>query len=166
MSPKLKDELREWLEQADARRELADSGDEQSVDADLDAREIEELRRLFADRMREQTERHDGGNYWIGTGGTSPFGQGGASQVGLTTGSSGGGRSAVHVADARNYRPYRSDVTLDIRQLEVALRRLRAFVRFFRRKFVHSRELCILHRWLVVDKNNFPLLKKFLVLRR
>lgn len=127
VSTKISDELREWLDQADARRERAEAGE--SPSQELTAIEIEELRQLFAERMREQTERHDGGNYWIGTGGTSPFGQGGASQAGLSTGSSGGGRSAVHVADARSYRPYRSDVTLDIRQLEVALRRLRAFVR-------------------------------------
>lgn len=128
VSPKLKDELREWLDEAAARRRESEAAVD-DLTADLDEQQIEELRRLFAERMREQTERHDGGNYWIGTGGTSPFGQGGAAQSGLTTGSSGGGRSAVHVADARNYRPYRSDVTLDIRQLEVALRRLRAFVR-------------------------------------
>lgn len=122
---KLTDELRQWLEAAAQRRARTDADQL----ARLDAKEIEELRRLFAERMAEQTERHDGGNYWIGTGGSSPFGQGGSAQSGLSTGSSGGGRSAVHVADARNYRPYRSDITLDIRQMEVALRRLRAFVR-------------------------------------
>ena len=41
----------------------------------------------------------------------------------------GGGRSALGVADARRYRPYRSDVVLDVRQIEVALRKLRAFRR-------------------------------------
>ena len=38
---------------------------------------LEELRDLFEERMREQNERHDGGNRWIGTGGTSPFGHSG-----------------------------------------------------------------------------------------
>ncbi len=91
--------------------------------------DLDELLAEYQKRLGEQTERHDGGPYWIGTGGTSPFGQGGAAGGGLSTGSSGGGRSAIQIADARQYRRYRSDVTLDIRQLEMALRRLRAFVR-------------------------------------
>ncbi len=123
-APELTDELREWLDAMSER--LAEVTD---ADDPLSQQEVDELLAEFEKRMTEQTERHDGGNDWIGTGGTSPFGQGGQVRSGLSTGSSGGGRSAVHVADARNYRPYRSDVTLDIRQLEVALRRLRAFVR-------------------------------------
>ena len=113
------EEMAEWL---DAVQSRGDPDTEELPDLD-------ELLEEFQRRLREQTERHDGGPYWIGTGGTSPFGQGGRAAGGLTTGSSGGGRAAIHIADARRYRGYRSDVTLDIRQLEVALRRLRAFVR-------------------------------------
>ena len=113
------EEMAEWLDAVESRRD--------PVTEDLP--DLEELLQEFQRRLREQTERHDGGPYWIGTGGTSPFGQGGQAAGGLTTGSSGGGRAAIHIADARRYRGYRSDVTLDIRQLEVALRRLRAFVR-------------------------------------
>ncbi|MGB7983113.1 MAG: VWA domain-containing protein [Candidatus Nanopelagicales bacterium] len=117
----LSDEMREWLD------EVAERGERAAGDAELP--DLDELLAEYQKRLREQTERHDGGPYWIGTGGTSPFGQGGSSASGLSTGSSGGGRAAIQVADARRYRGYRSDVTLDIRQLEVALRRLRAFVR-------------------------------------
>ncbi len=117
----LSDEMREWLDEVEQR--AAQRQDDESL-PDLD-----ELLAEYQKRLREQTERHDGGPYWIGTGGTSPFGQGGSAAGGLSTGSSGGGRAAIHAADARRYRGYRSDVTLDIRQLEVALRRLRAFVR-------------------------------------
>lgn len=125
--PQLSEELRSWLDEA---AQAAAERDSQDAPTELpDTAAIDELLREFAERMKEQTERHDGGNYWIGTGGTSKFGQAGKSQQGLSTGSSGGGRSALHVADARNYRPYRSDVTLDIRQFEVALKRLRSFVR-------------------------------------
>ena len=121
--PELTEQLREWLDQFRDPNEPIEGPDHLSESS------LEELLEKFRERMAEQTERHDGGNYWIGTGGTSPFGQAGKAQSGLSTGSSGGGRSAIHVADARNYQSYRSDITLDIRQLEVALRRLRAFVR-------------------------------------
>ncbi|HEX7666537.1 MAG TPA: VWA domain-containing protein, partial [Polyangiaceae bacterium] len=78
---------------------------------------------------KEQKERHDGGNRWIGTGGTSPFGANGTNPNGVRVGSQGGGRSAMAVADARRYKGYRSDLVLDVRQIEVALRKLRAFHR-------------------------------------
>jgi uncharacterized protein with von Willebrand factor type A (vWA) domain len=79
--------------------------------------------------LREQKERHDGGNRWVGTGGTSPFGANGVHPTGIRVGPRGGGRSAMGIADARRYKPYRSDLVLDIRQIEVALRKLRAFQR-------------------------------------
>ena len=65
----------------------------------------------------------------IGIGGTSPFGQQGQNPSGLRVGQRGGGRSAMGIADARSFRPYRSDLLLDIRQIEVALRKLKAFQR-------------------------------------
>jgi hypothetical protein len=117
-------ELDEWLKDPKARKEL--SPEELAMIQSLD---MEELRRLFEERMREQKERHDGGNRWIGTGGTSPFGQQGAHPSGLRVGARGGGRSAMGVADARRFQPYRSDLVLDVRQIEVALRKLRAFAR-------------------------------------
>jgi len=95
----------------------------------LESLDIEELRRLFEERLTEQRDRHEGGNRWIGTGGTSPFGAGGHHPSGLRVGPTGGGRSAIGVADARRYRPYRSDVVLDVRQIVVALRKLRNFIR-------------------------------------
>jgi len=117
----LTEQLREWLDQQSER--MAQAGD------DVEPPDLGEMLELFAQRKREQAERHDGGEYWIGTGGKSQMGQAGSAEKGLSTGSSGGGRAAIRIADMRSYRPYRSDVTLDIRQMEVALRRLRAFVR-------------------------------------
>ncbi len=120
----LRDELFEWLESA-RHRELTE--DERAL---VDSLDLDELRRLFEERLAEQDERHDGGDRWIGTGGTSPFGHSGAAhRRGFRVGGAGHGRSAVQVADARRYRPYRSDLTLDVRQMGVALRRLRAFAR-------------------------------------
>jgi uncharacterized protein with von Willebrand factor type A (vWA) domain len=119
------EELLSWLQDPIKLRDLSPEERE-----GLEALDLEELLRRFEERLREQKERHDGGNYWIGTGGTSPFGRGGANPAGLQVGPrSGGGRGAVQTADARKYKPYRSDVVLDVRQIEVALRKLRAFAR-------------------------------------
>lgn len=117
-------ELEDWLRDPRARLEL--SPEELAMLQHLD---LDELRRLFEQRLREQKERHDGGDRWIGTGGKSPFGAHGAHPTGVRVGPHGGGRSAMAVADARVYRPYRSDLVLDVRQIEVALRKLRAFTR-------------------------------------
>ena len=87
--------------------------------------DLEALRALFAQRLREQQERHDRGNRMLGTGGTSPFGQHGQHPKGMRVGSEGGQRSAVQVAEERHYENYRRDRTLDIRQLQVALKKLR-----------------------------------------
>jgi uncharacterized protein with von Willebrand factor type A (vWA) domain len=116
--------LEEWLRDPRARKNL--SLEELEM---LEHLSLDELRRLFEERMHEQRERHDGGNRWIGTGGTSPFGSHGAHPTGVRVGAQGGGRSAMAVADARMYRPYRSDLVLDVRQIEVALRKLRALAR-------------------------------------
>jgi uncharacterized protein with von Willebrand factor type A (vWA) domain len=120
-------ELEEWLKDPKVLEGLTE---EQK--AAIQELSVEELRDLLEQRMREQKERHDGGNRWIGTGGTSPFGTGGhhPSGVSMRSGSGGrGGRSALGMADARRYRPYRSDLVLDVRQIEVALRKLRSFAR-------------------------------------
>lgn len=116
------DDLDEWLKDPRERPDLTD--EEKSK---LKALDLEELKRLFEERLREQAERHDGGSYWIGSGGTSPFGVNGYHPTGISLRP--GGRSALKSADARRYRSYRSDIILDVRQLEMALRRLRSFGR-------------------------------------
>ncbi len=79
--------------------------------------------------LKEQKDRHEGGNKWIGTGGTSPFGNGGVNPEGIRIGGEGGGRSAVKVWEARAYRDYDSERELGTRNIKVALRRLRRFAR-------------------------------------
>lgn len=118
------DELMQWLKDARARPTLTD--EERAL---LEALDFDEVERLFQERLRDQKERHDGGNHFIGTGGKSPFGRGGAHPKGLRVGPSSGGKSAIKTADARAYQGYRSDLVLDVRQIEVALRKLRAFAR-------------------------------------
>ena len=87
--------------------------------------DLEALRALFAQRLREQQERHDRGSRMIGTGGTSHFGQHGQHPKGIRVGGEWGQRSAVQVAEERHYENYRRDRTLDIRQIQVALKKLR-----------------------------------------
>jgi uncharacterized protein len=87
--------------------------------------ELEELMRLLEKRMKEQTEQHDGGGKWIGRGGKSPFGHSGYHPGGIRIGGQSGGRSAVKVAAERRFRNYSSDLTLDTRQIKVALKKLR-----------------------------------------
>jgi uncharacterized protein len=81
-------------------------------------------------RLAEQKDRHEGGSKWIGTGGTSPFGQGGFNPEGVRIGSVGGRqRSAVKVWDAREYQNLDESRELGTRNLKMALRRLRRFAR-------------------------------------
>ncbi|WP_153102218.1 vWA domain-containing protein [Paraburkholderia hayleyella] len=87
---------------------------------------LEQLRQ----RMAEQKERHEGGNKWIGTGGTSPFGHGGYHPEGIRIGGeSAGHRTALKVWQARAYRDYDDQIEIGTRNLKVALRRLRRFAR-------------------------------------
>ncbi|MGK4002551.1 VWA domain-containing protein [Sorangium sp. So ce1036] len=119
------EELLSWLRDPVKMRALSD--EEKAMIEELD---LEEVLRQFEERLREQRERHDGGSRWIGTGGTSPFGRHGYHPSGIQVGGPAGGRGgALASADARRYRAYRSDVTLDVRQIEIALRKLRAFAR-------------------------------------
>jgi uncharacterized protein with von Willebrand factor type A (vWA) domain len=116
-------QLLEWL--AEPRRFELD----EAALRELEQLPLEELRRRFEQRLKEQTERHDGGNRWIGTGGTSPFGHGGANPAGVRVGGGGGNRTAIQIASAREFRAYRSDRVLDTRAMAVALKKLRRLSR-------------------------------------
>jgi len=91
---------------------------------------FEELMRALQERLAEQDERHEGGNKWIGTGGTSPFGAYGFNPEGIRMGRAGSrNRSAVKVWDKRQYRNLDDSLELGTRNIKVALRRLRKFAR-------------------------------------
>ncbi|MHA1265402.1 MAG: vWA domain-containing protein [Candidatus Helarchaeota archaeon] len=113
--------LKKWLEDP---FELARLLTPEQYNA-LERLTLEALRRLFEERMKEQTDRHDGGNHWIGTGGTSPFGQGGQHPTGISLAKRTRTHSAIQVAMRRQFRNYRSDLRLDIRQIQMALKKLR-----------------------------------------
>ena len=120
----LTEELLQWLEQPVEMRQLTE--EEKQI---LDRLDLAEARERLRRRLLEQRERHDGGNRWVGTGGTAPHGSGGRHPTGIKVGTAPGGRGALEIAGERRFRDLRSDVTLDTRHIEVALRRLRAFVR-------------------------------------
>ncbi len=86
---------------------------------------MEALRR----RLEEQKARHQGGNRWIGTGGTSPFGNAGYHPEGVRIGGQGGSRRAVKVWERREFRNLDDAAELGARNVKIALRRLRRFAR-------------------------------------
>jgi uncharacterized protein with von Willebrand factor type A (vWA) domain len=90
----------------------------------------DEIMETLKTRLEEQKERHQGGNKWIGTAGTSPFGAYGYNPEGVRIGQDGGrNRSAIKVWDKREFRNLDSEVELGTRNIKVALRRLRRFAR-------------------------------------
>ncbi len=117
-------QLMDWLKEAKKRSAL--TPEEAAL---LDQLDSEELEKLFQERLRDQKERHDGGSKWVGTGGRSPFGHSGAARDGIRVGGPGGNRRALRVASERHFKEYRDDLVLDVRQLALALRKLRAFSR-------------------------------------
>ena len=104
--------------------------------SDLEKAEIEALGGLdklfeeFRKRLEEQKERHQGGNKWIGTGGTSPYGAFGYNPEGIRLGQDESRHHrAVKVWDKRIYRDLDDNVEIGTRNLKMALRRLRKFAR-------------------------------------
>ena len=91
---------------------------------------LEKLMEEFRKRMEDQKKRHEGGNKWVGTGGTSPFGAYGYNPEGIRIGQEGGRNgTAVKVWDKRNYRDLDDSVEIGTRNIKMALRRLRKFAR-------------------------------------
>ncbi|RUO62241.1 vWA domain-containing protein [Pseudidiomarina insulisalsae] len=91
---------------------------------------LDELLKAFQERMKEQQKRHAGGNKWIGTGGTSPFGAYGYHPEGIRIGQEGSNaRRAVKVWDKREFRDLDTEGELNNRTMQLALRKLRKFAR-------------------------------------
>lgn len=90
---------------------------------------LEKLIEEFKKRLEEQKKRHQGGNKWIGTGGTSPFGQEGYHPEGVRVGPNGKNGRAVKVWDKRDFKNLDDGIELGTRNIKVAMRRLRKFAR-------------------------------------
>ena len=115
----------EWLAR---RHELNLSPEEQALVEAMGG--WEKLMEALRERLENQKERHEGGNRNIGTAGRSPFGAYGYNPEGIRIGQGGArNRSAVKVWDQREFRNYDDQVELGTRNIKVALKRLRQFVR-------------------------------------
>lgn len=114
------EQILDWLKDPINRMVLSE--EEKAL---FDSMDFDEVLREFEKRLREQTEQHDGGGHWIGRGGTSPFGHSGYHPAGIRIGGESGGRHAIQIAQERRFKNYRSDLTLDVRQIKLALRGLR-----------------------------------------
>ena len=90
---------------------------------------LEKLIEEFKKRLEEQKKRHSGGNKWIGTGGTSPFGNSGYNPEGIRVGGESRNKSAAKVWEKREFRNLDDSVELGTRNIKVALRKLRKFAR-------------------------------------
>ncbi|RNF33379.1 vWA domain-containing protein [Paracoccus methylarcula] len=91
---------------------------------------FEELMKKLRERLAEQQSRHQGGNKWIGTAGTSPFGAYGYNPEGVRIGQqTSRHRRAVKVWDKREFRDFDDSVELGTRNIKVALKRLRQWAR-------------------------------------
>lgn len=116
---------REWLEKL-AEKLLTDEEKAQIQGSGS----FEDLMRKLRERLAEQQGRHQGGNKWIGTAGTSPFGAYGYNPEGVRIGQDESRhRRAVKVWDKREFRDFDDDVELGTRNIKVALKRLRHWAR-------------------------------------
>ena len=115
----------EWL-----RKQIEKTLSEEEREALRQAGGLDALMETLKKRLEEQEKRHQGGNKWIGTGGTSPFGAYGDNPEGIRIGQEGNRRnSAVKVWDKREFKNLSSDVELGTRNIKIALRKLRKFAR-------------------------------------
>ncbi|MFM8499824.1 MAG: vWA domain-containing protein [Chakrabartia sp.] len=89
----------------------------------------EEIMDTLKKRLEEQQERHEGGNKWIGTGGTSPFGNNGYNPEGVRIGGESKHKRALKVWEKREFQNLDNTRELGTRNIKIALRRLRKFAR-------------------------------------
>ena len=110
----------------------------EAFEKELDPEELKKIKSLggldklleeFKKRLEEQKDRHEGGNKWVGTNGTSPFGHGGQNPEGIRVGGEGGQKSAVKVWEQRQYSNLDDSIIIGTREMKMALRRLRKFAR-------------------------------------
>ncbi len=114
----------EWL------RKLAEKHLTEEEKAQIEAMGWDKLWETLQQRLRDQKERHQGGNKWIGTAGTSPFGAYGFNPEGIRIGQDKNRNfSAVKVWDRREFKDLDDSVELGTRTIKIALRRLRKFAR-------------------------------------
>lgn len=123
-SNELSKEMISWLENPKEKIEEPFDQDRAERNRKLSS---EEIQKMFLERVKEQKKEHNGGSYWIGTGGVSVFGNKGFGPKGIRVGGESEYQNALQVAGKRNFRDFRNDTTLDTRQFQMAFRSLREF---------------------------------------
>ena len=113
--------LKSWL----AKAMTPNSVDKEMTDYIWGKLSLQEICTLLAQRLKEQKSRHDGGTKWVGTGGQTAFGNNGYAPYGIRVQGEEHRKSALKIATARNFKDFRDDTVLEVRQFQVALRKLR-----------------------------------------
>ncbi|MEJ5975919.1 VWA domain-containing protein [Novosphingobium sp. PS1R-30] len=114
----------DWLKQV-AERYFS----EEEMEAIKALGDWDEIMETLKKRIEEQEKRHSGGNKWVGTNGTSPFGHAGYNPEGVRIGGEGKHGRAIKVWEKRDFKNLDNTVELGTRNIKVALRRLRRFAR-------------------------------------
>ncbi len=114
------------LQNDDPNRPDTEGGDDEPADAvkraaDYSNIPLEELLKRMKQVAEQQKRRHSGGSHWIGTGGVSPYGNGGAAMGGIRAGGAGGGKMARKVIGDKNFYPVDTHVILHDNNVDVAL---------------------------------------------
>ena len=120
------DKINEWLHNDSDEINRTEPGMYKDMRSKREAREVH---RMFRERLGEQHTEHNGGSYWIGTGGGSPFGKNGHVAGGIQMGNKSGMKTAFAVLGERRYKDFRRDKKLFMRQFQVAFRELRQYSR-------------------------------------
>lgn len=114
----------EWL-----RKQLERTFTKEEMEKIQQMGDLQKLMEEFQKRLEEQKKRHEGGNKWIGTGGTSPFGANGFNPAGFRMAGESKNKKAVKVWEKRQFANLDDSVELGVRNIKIALRRLRKFAR-------------------------------------
>jgi len=96
--------------------------------ADYSDLTLEELMQRMGEVKEQQQSEHSGGSHWIGTGGISPYGHGGAAKDGIRVGGSGGGKMARKVLGDSNFFPVDLEAILNDNNIDAALASLKGIV--------------------------------------
>ena len=123
VSDRIPDALQKWLDEPKWTPHNYDELIEQLNEQNSP----EEVERMLAERIEEQESEHNGGSYWVGTGGMSVFGNDGGSPYGIRVGGEGHYRRALRVAGERRFRNFTLDRSLETRDFQVAFRYLRQY---------------------------------------
>ena len=123
VSDRIPDALQKWLDEPKWTPHNYDELIEQLNEQNSPG----EVERMLAERIEEQESEHNGGSYWVGTGGMSVFGNDGGSPYGIRVGGEGHYRRALRVAGERRFRNFTLDRSLETRDFQVAFRYLRQY---------------------------------------